>query len=68
MVGRKENRRYLTGFLHIKENAQKITRSKTLEIQELITWGSRLGQEKDKARRVGRRLWYEKQGSDFWGQ
>lgn len=34
VVGRKENRSYLTGFLHIKENARKITMSKTWERKE----------------------------------
>ena len=55
MVGRRKNKSYLTGFLDKKENALKITRSKTLEIKELITWGNRPGEKEDRPRRVGRR-------------
>lgn len=52
MVGRKENRSYLTGFLHIKENARKKHNAKDMRDKRII-WGNYPGQEKD---RVGRRL------------
>jgi hypothetical protein len=66
VIERKKTRSYPKHFLHIEENALKITRSKILQKKELIMWGNFLGWKKDRARRVCRRLWYEKQGSSSW--
>lgn len=68
MVGRKENRSYLTGILYIKENAFTITRSKIPGIKRIHHLGelsSAGGGEENEARMAGGRLCYEKCSSDY---